>query len=106
MYSACRHFNTGLTFLPMAVLVLLVARSAPAAREPLGVRPLLVRRLTMRPPAALVLYKIRASGSALPNVLIPGLAEDRQGSRSRRLLHDRPQTQSAKEGQAGLASAS
>ncbi len=95
--------HTGLTFLPMAVMVLLVASRAGRLVSSFGVRPVLVSGLAMMAGGMLLFTKIAASGSAIAYVLIPGLLMT-AGIALSIVSSTIAATQGAKEGQAGLAS--
>jgi EmrB/QacA subfamily drug resistance transporter len=95
--------RTGLTFLPMAIVVLLVASRAGALVSRFGVRAVLASGLTMMAGGMLLFTKIAASGSAIAYVLIPGLLTT-AGIALSIVSSTIAATQGAKEGQAGLAS--
>jgi EmrB/QacA subfamily drug resistance transporter len=95
--------HTGLTFLPMAVIVLLVASRAGRLVGRFGVRPVLASGLTMMAAGMLLFTKIAASGSAIAYILIPGLLTT-AGIALSIVSSTIAATQSAKEGQEGLAS--
>jgi EmrB/QacA subfamily drug resistance transporter len=95
--------RTGLTFLPMAIMVMLVASRTGRLVSRFGVRAVLASGLTMMAGGMLLFTKIAASGSAIAYVLIPGLLMT-AGIALSIVSSTIAATQGAKEGQAGLAS--
>ncbi len=95
--------HTGLTFLPMALTIMLVARSAGRLVSQFGVRAVLGSGLTMMTVGLLLFTKISASGSAIVYVLVPGLLTA-AGIGMSIVPSTIAATQGAKQGQAGLAS--
>jgi EmrB/QacA subfamily drug resistance transporter len=95
--------HTGLTFLPMALCIMLVASRAGRLVSRFGVRAVLGGGLTMMAAGLLLFTKIAAGGSAIAYVLIPGLLTA-AGIALSIVPSTIAATQGAKEGQAGLAS--
>jgi EmrB/QacA subfamily drug resistance transporter len=95
--------HAGLTFLPMAVTIMLVARRAGALVSRFGVRSVLGSGLTMMTAGLLLFTKIAASGSSVVYIMIPGLLTA-AGIALSIVPSTIAATQGAKEGQAGLAS--
>ena len=95
--------DTGLIFLPMTLTIMLVASRAGRLVSHFGVRPVLGSGLIMLAGGMLLLAKIGASGSAVVYVMIPGLLTA-AGIAMSIVPSTIAATQSAKEGQAGLAS--
>jgi EmrB/QacA subfamily drug resistance transporter len=95
--------KTGLTFLPMTLMILLVARNAGKLVSRFGVRPVLGSGLSMMTVGMLLLAKVAASGSAIVYVMVPGLLTA-AGIAMSIVPSTIAATQGAKEGQAGLAS--
>src|SRR5205823_3980656 len=65
--------KAGLTFLPMALTIMVVARSAGRLVSRFGVRSVLGSGLIMMTVGLLLFTKIASSGSAVVYVMIPGL---------------------------------
>ena len=95
--------RTGLTFLPMALTIMIVARSAGKLVSRFGVRPVLGGGLMMMTAGMLLFTKIAASGSAIDYILVPGLLMA-AGIGMSIVPSTIAATQGAKQGQAGLAS--
>ncbi|TMK98330.1 MAG: MFS transporter [Actinobacteria bacterium] len=95
--------HTGLIFLPMTVMIMVVASRAGKLVSRLGVRAVLGAGLLMMTTGMLLLAKIGASGSAVVHVMIPGLLTA-AGIAMSIVPSTIAATQGAKEGQAGLAS--
>jgi EmrB/QacA subfamily drug resistance transporter len=95
--------HTGLTFLPMALTIMVVARSAGKLVSRFGVRSVLGGGLTMMVAGMLLFTKIAASGSAIVYVVVPGLLVA-AGIGMSIVPSTIAATQGAKQGQAGLAS--
>ena len=95
--------HTGLTFLPMAVTIMLVASQAGKLVSRFGVRSVLGGGLAMMTAAMLLFTKIAASGSAIGYIMIPGLLMA-AGIALSIVPSTIAATQGAKPGHAGLAS--
>ncbi|HEV3227847.1 MAG TPA: MFS transporter [Solirubrobacteraceae bacterium] len=95
--------HAGLTFLPMALTIMLVASQAGKLVGRFGVRAVLFSGLVMMTGGMLLFTKIAASGSAVAYVMIPGLLTA-AGIALSIVPSTIFATQGAKEGQAGLAS--
>jgi EmrB/QacA subfamily drug resistance transporter len=95
--------NTGLTILPMAIVIMVVARSAGKLVSLFGVRPVLGGGLTMMTVGMLLLTKIAASGSGVVYIMLPGLLTA-AGIGMSIVPSTIAATQGAKQGQQGLAS--
>jgi len=95
--------HTGLIFLPMTVMIMVVASRAGKLVSRLGVRVVLGAGLLMMTTGMLLLAKIGASGSAVVHVMIPGLLTA-AGIAMSIVPSTIAATQGAKQGQAGLAS--
>lgn len=95
--------HAGLTFLPMALTIMLVARSAGKLVTRFGVRAVLAGGLTMMTAGMLLFTKIAASGSSVVYVMVPGVLTA-AGIGMSIVPSTIAATQGAKEGQAGLAS--
>jgi EmrB/QacA subfamily drug resistance transporter len=95
--------HTGLTFLPMALTIMLVASRAGRLVSRYGVRPVLLGGLCMLTTGLLLLSKIAASGSGVLYVMLPGIITA-AGIGLSIVSSTIAATQGAKEGQAGLAS--
>jgi EmrB/QacA subfamily drug resistance transporter len=95
--------HTGLTFLPMALSIMVVAWRAGWLVSHFGVRAVLGSGLTMMAVGMLLFTKIAASGSAIVYVLIPGLLTA-TGIALSIVPSTIAATQGVKPGQAGLAS--
>jgi EmrB/QacA subfamily drug resistance transporter len=96
-------FHTGLIFLPMTLMIMVVASFAGRLVSRFGVRAVLGSGLTMLTCGMLLLTQIEPSGSAIIYVLIPGLLTA-AGIAMSIVPSTVAATQGAKEGQAGLAS--
>jgi EmrB/QacA subfamily drug resistance transporter len=95
--------HTGLTFLPMALTIMLVARRAGALVARFGVRAVLGGGLMMMTAGMLLFTKIAASGSSIVYIMIPGVLTA-AGIGMSIVPSTIAATQGAKQGQAGLAS--
>jgi EmrB/QacA subfamily drug resistance transporter len=95
--------HTGLTFLPMTLMIMLVASRAGALVSRFGVRAVLGGGLIMMTAGMLLFTKIAASGSSIVYVMIPGLLTA-AGIGMSIVPSTIAATQGAKEGQTGLAS--
>jgi EmrB/QacA subfamily drug resistance transporter len=95
--------HTGLTFLPMTLMIMLVASRAGKLVSRFGVRLVLGGGLIMMTAGMLLFTKIAASGSAIVYVVIPGLLTA-AGIGMSIVPSTIAATQGAKEGQSGLAS--
>ncbi len=95
--------KAGLTFLPMALTIMVVARSAGKLVSRFGVRAVLGGGLTMMTFGMLLFTKIAASGSPIVYVVIPGVLTA-AGIGMSIVPSTIAATQGAKQGQAGLAS--
>jgi EmrB/QacA subfamily drug resistance transporter len=95
--------NTGLIFLPMTVMIMLVASRAGKLVNHFGVRSVLGGGLIMLTTGMLLLARIGSSGSGVVYVMIPGLLTA-AGIAMSIVPSTIAATQGAKEGQAGLAS--
>jgi EmrB/QacA subfamily drug resistance transporter len=95
--------KTGLTILPMAFVIMIVARSAGRLVTHFGVRPVLGSGLTMMTVGMLLFSKIAASGSGWLYITIPGLLLA-AGIGMSIVPSTIAATQGAKQGQQGLAS--
>jgi EmrB/QacA subfamily drug resistance transporter len=95
--------NTGLIFLPMTLMIMVVASRTGKLVGRFGVRPVLGGGLVMLSAGMLLLAKIGASGSPIVYVMIPGLLTA-AGIAMSIVPSTIAATQGAKEGQAGLAS--
>lgn len=95
--------RAGLAFLPMALMVMLVASRAGKLVSRFGVRSVLGGGLTMMAVGLLLFTKIAASGSSIAYVVIPGLLTA-AGIGMSIVPSTIAATQGAKQGQAGLAS--
>jgi len=95
--------DTGLIFLPMTLTIMLVASRAGRLVSHFGVRPVLGGGLVMLAAGMLLLAKINSSGSGIVYVMIPGILAA-AGIAMSIVPSTIAATQSAKEGQAGLAS--
>jgi EmrB/QacA subfamily drug resistance transporter len=95
--------HAGLTFLPMALTIMFVARSAGKLVGRFGVRAVLGGGLLMMTAGMLLFTKISASGSSIVYVMIPGLLTA-AGIGMSIVPSTIAATQGAKQGQAGLAS--
>jgi EmrB/QacA subfamily drug resistance transporter len=95
--------DTGLTFLPMALTIMVVARRAGALVARFGVRTVLGSGLAMMTAGMLLFTKIAASGSPIVYIVIPGVLTA-AGIGMSIVPSTIAATQGAKQGQAGLAS--
>jgi EmrB/QacA subfamily drug resistance transporter len=95
--------HAGLTFLPMALTIMVVARSAGKLVSRFGVRAVLGSGLLMMTAGMLLFTKIAASGSAVVYVIVPGVLTA-AGIGMSIVPSTIAATQGAKQGQAGLAS--
>src|SRR6201995_912627 len=95
--------HAGLTFLPMALTIMLVASRAGKLVSRFGVRAVLGSGLLMMTAGLLLFTKIAASGSAIVYVVIPGILMA-AGIGMSIVPSTIAATQGAREGQAGLAS--
>ena len=95
--------HAGLCFLPMALTIMVVARSAGKLVSRFGVRAVLSGGLLMMTAGMLLFTKIAASGSAIVYVIVPGLLVA-AGIGMSIVPSTIAATQGAKQGQAGLAS--
>ncbi len=95
--------HTGLIFLPMTLMIMLVASRAGKLVSRFGVRPVLGGGLILLTAGMLLLAKIGSSGSPIVYIMIPGLLTA-AGIAMSIVPSTIAATQGAKEGQAGLAS--
>ncbi len=95
--------HTGLIFLPMTLMIMVVASRTGKLVSRFGVRPVLGGGLIMLTAGMLLLAKIGSSGSPIVYVMIPGLLTA-AGIAMSIVPSTIAATQGAKEGQAGLAS--
>ncbi|MBV8999408.1 MAG: MFS transporter, partial [Solirubrobacterales bacterium] len=95
--------HAGLTFLPMALTIMFVARSAGKLVSRFGVRAVLGSGLLMMTAGMLLFTKIAASGSAVVYVILPGVLTA-AGIGMSIVPSTIAATQGAKQGQQGLAS--
>jgi MFS family permease len=95
--------KAGLTFLPMALTIMVVARSAGKLVSRFGVRSVLGGGLTMMTVGLLLFTKIASSGSSIVYIIVPGLLTA-AGIGMSIVPSTIAATQAAKQGQAGLAS--
>jgi EmrB/QacA subfamily drug resistance transporter len=95
--------KTGLVFLPMTVVIGLVASRAGRLVSHYGVRTVLGGGLVMLTAGMLLLAKVGSSGSPLVYIMLPGLLTA-AGIAMSIVPSTIAATQGAKEGQAGLAS--
>jgi EmrB/QacA subfamily drug resistance transporter len=95
--------HTGLIFLPMTLMIMLVASRTGRLVSSFGVRPVLGGGLLMLTGGMLLLAKIGSSGSPIVYIMLPGLLTA-AGIAMSIVPSTIAATQSAKEGQAGLAS--
>ncbi len=95
--------HAGLTFLPMALMIMFVARRTGFLVSRYGVRSVLGGGLLMMTAGMLLFTKIAASGSSIVYVMIPGLLTA-AGIGMSIVPSTIAATQGAKPGQAGLAS--
>jgi EmrB/QacA subfamily drug resistance transporter len=95
--------DTGLIFLPMTLMIMLVASRTGKLVSHFGVRPVLGGGLVMLTAGLLLLAKVGSSGSPVVYIMIPGLLTA-AGIAMSIVPSTIAATQGAKEGQAGLAS--
>ncbi len=95
--------HTGLIFLPMTLMIMLVASRTGKLVSQFGVRPVLGGGLVMLTGGMLLLAKVGSSGSPIVYIMIPGLLTA-AGIAMSIVPSTIAATQGAKEGQAGLAS--
>ncbi len=95
--------HTGLIFLPMTLVIMLVASRTGKLVSHFGVRAVLGGGLVMLTAGMLLLAKVGSSGSPLVYVMLPGLLTA-AGIAMSIVPSTIAATQGAKEGQAGLAS--
>jgi EmrB/QacA subfamily drug resistance transporter len=95
--------HTGLIFLPMTLMIMLVASRTGKLVSHFGVRPVLGGGLIMLTGGMLLLARIGSSGSPIVYIMIPGLLTA-AGIAMSIVPSTIAATQGAKEGQAGLAS--
>ncbi len=95
--------DTGLIFLPMTLMIMLVASRAGKLVSHFGVRPVLGGGLVLLTGGMLLLAKVGSSGSPIVYIMIPGLLTA-AGIAMSIVPSTIAATQGAKEGQAGLAS--
>jgi EmrB/QacA subfamily drug resistance transporter len=95
--------HTGLIFLPMTLMIMLVASRAGRLVSRFGVRPVLGGGLIMLTVGMLLMAKIGSSGSPIVYIMLPGLLTA-AGIAMSIVPSTIAATQGAKEGQAGLAS--
>jgi EmrB/QacA subfamily drug resistance transporter len=95
--------HAGLNFLPMALMIMVVARSAGKLVSRFGVRAVLSGGLLLMTAGMLLFTKIASSGSSLVYVVVPGLLTA-AGIGMSIVPSTIAATQGAKQGQAGLAS--
>ena len=95
--------HAGLTFLPMALTIMFVARSAGKLVSRFGVRAVLGSGLLMMTAGMLLFTKIAASGSSVVYVIVPGVLTA-AGIGMSIVPSTIAATQGAKQGQQGLAS--
>jgi EmrB/QacA subfamily drug resistance transporter len=95
--------DTGLVFLPMTLMIMLVASRAGRLVSNFGVRAVLGGGLVMLMVGLLLLAKVGSSGSPIVYVMLPGLLAA-AGIAMSIVPSTIAATQGAKEGQAGLAS--
>ena len=95
--------HAGLTFLPMTVMIMLVASRAGRLVGRFGVRSVLLSGLIMMTAGLVLLARIADSGSGIVYVMVPGLLTT-AGIAMSIVPSTIAATQGAKEGQQGLAS--
>ncbi len=95
--------HAGLTFLPMALMIMLCAQRAGGLVSRFGVRAVLGSGLIMMTVGLLLFTRIAPSGSAIVYVIVPGLLTA-AGIGFSIVPSTIAATQGAKQGQAGLAS--
>ncbi len=95
--------HTGLTFLPMTLVIMLVASRSGRLVSTYGVRPVLGTGLIMLTAGLVLLARIEPTGSGIVYIMLPGLLV--AGGIGMSIVPSTiAATQGAKEGQAGLAS--
>ena len=95
--------KTGLIFLPMTLVIMLVARNAGKLVSRFGVRTVLGSGLSMMAVGFLLLSKVAAGGSAILYIMVPGLLTA-AGIAMSIVPSTIAATQGAKQGQQGMAS--
>jgi EmrB/QacA subfamily drug resistance transporter len=95
--------HTGLIFLPMTLMIMLVASQAGKLVSSFGVKPVLGTGLIMLAGGLMLMSRIGPSGSGIVFIMIPGLLVS-AGIGASIVPSTIAATQGAKEGQAGLAS--
>jgi EmrB/QacA subfamily drug resistance transporter len=95
--------DTGLIFLPMTLMIMVVASRAGKLVSHFGVRPVLGGGLIMLTGGMLLLARVGSSGSGVVYVMVPGLLAA-AGIAMSIVPSTIAATQGAKQGQAGLAS--
>jgi EmrB/QacA subfamily drug resistance transporter len=95
--------HTGLIFLPMTLMIMLVASRTGKLVSHFGVRPVLGGGLVMLTGGMLLLARVGSSGSPIVYIMIPGLLTA-AGIAMSIVPSTIAATQGAKEGQTGLAS--
>ena len=95
--------HTGLIFLPMTLVIMLVASRTGKLVSHFGVRPVLGGGLVLLTGGMLLLAKVGSSGSPIVYIMLPGLLTA-AGIAMSIVPSTIAATQGAKEGQAGLAS--
>ncbi len=95
--------HTGLVFLPMTLMIMLVASRTGKLVSRFGVRPVLGGGLIMLAAGMLLMAKVGSSGSAIIYIMLPGLLTA-AGIAMSIVPSTIAATQGAREGQAGLAS--
>jgi EmrB/QacA subfamily drug resistance transporter len=95
--------HTGLVFLPMTLMIMLVASRTGRLVSRFGVRAVLGGGLVMLTAGMLLMAKVGPSGSAIVYIMLPGLLTA-AGIAMSIVPSTIAATQGAKEGQAGLAS--
>jgi EmrB/QacA subfamily drug resistance transporter len=96
-------FHTGLIFLPMTLMIMVVAGRAGKLVGRFGIRPVLGGGLVMLSAGMFLLARIGASGNGIVYIMIPGLLTT-AGIAMSIVPSTIAATQGAKPGQAGLAS--
>ncbi len=95
--------HTGLTFLPMALMIMLCARQAGRLVSRFGVRSVLGGGLIMMAAGMFLFARVEAGGSAIAYIIVPGLLTA-AGIGFSVVPSTIAATMGAREGQAGLAS--
>ena len=95
--------HTGLTFLPMTLMIMLVASRAGRLVSRFGVRTVLCGGLTMLTAGMLLMARIASSGSGIVYIMVPGLLTA-AGIAMSIVPSTIAATHGAKKGQEGLAS--